>query len=256
MILFDSIVFGPLKSRRFGASLGINLLPLENKICNFDCIYCECGWTDLKGSKKYFFEKEKVVEKIGLALAEHSQKGTVIDSITFAGNGEPTMHPEFNSILEQTIRLRDLYYPAARVVVLSNSALLANKKVKEALLKADWRILKLDAGTEQTFQQINKPLSKITLQKVVAKLREFKDNLFIQTLFLSANENGKEINNSTSAEVGQWIKLLKEINPLHVMIYTVDRATPMKRVKKVGKKRMDEICQQVRKEGLSAEVYT
>jgi len=237
-------------------SLGINLLPLENKICNFDCIYCECGWTDLKSAKKYFFSKEEVLDELKSSLADSSKKGREIDSITFAGNGEPTMHPEFYEIMKGTLKLRAKYYPNSKVVVLSNSALLANKKVVAALKLADLRVMKLDAGTKSRFELINKPLSKINLPKMVNQLTQFKGNLYIQSLFLKAVDKGKVINNSTKAEVKEWIKLLKEINPQHVMIYTVDREAPLKSVEKIGTQRLNEIKEEVAKAGISAEVYT
>jgi len=256
MILFKEIIFGPIKSRRFGVSLGINLLPLENKICNFDCIYCECGWTDLKTAKKYFFPKEEVLGELERTLKENLAKKREIECLTFAGNGEPTMHPDFLEIMKGTLKLRSKYYPASKVVVLSNSALLSNKKVVEALLLADLRVMKLDVGTEKVYQKINKPLSKITLSKVVKQLRQFKGDLYIQSLFLRAPEKGSVIDNTTNSEVAAWLKLLTEIKPAHVMIYTVDREAPMKSVEKISAVKLNEIRDKVNALGLSAEVYT
>lgn len=255
MILFDKIVFGPIKSRRFGASLGINLLPLDSKMCNFNCIYCECGWTNLKEAHKHFYPAAEVVAEIDRTLEIQSGKKARIDCITFAGNGEPTMHPEFKDILAGTIRARNRYYPKSKIVVLSNAALLANKSVVEALRMADLRIMKLDAGTEEVFKQINKPLSRLTLARIVEQLRQFKGDLYIQTLFLKAYVDNKLVDNTTDAEVAAWIDLLKQINPKHVMIYTVDRETPLESVKKINPSELEDICRRVRAAGISAGVY-
>lgn len=255
MILFQDIIFGPLKSRRFGTSLGINLLPLENKVCNFDCIYCECGWTNLKTAKKYFFPMDVVLEEMEKKLAEHKAHNRDIESITFAGNGEPTMHPDFNRIVRGTLSLRNKYYPRAKVTVLSNSALLTNKKVVEGLKLADLRVMKLDAGNEELFADINKPQSKITLAKIVKQLKQFEGDLYIQTLFLKAKHRGKVIDNSGPKAVAEWIELLKQINPAHVMIYTIDRETPLPTAQKIEAARLNEIKAAVLKAGLSADVY-
>ena len=155
-VLFDQIVFAPIKSRRFGESLGINLLPLESKICNFNCIYCECSWTDLKANSAPYFSKETILVDIKNCFKALSAENIKIDSITFTGNGEPTRHPHFSIIIDEVIVLRNQYFPGIKMVVLSNSNLLSNKKVLSALQKVDLRILKLDAGTQDTFEKMNK----------------------------------------------------------------------------------------------------
>ncbi|MCK6649429.1 MAG: radical SAM protein, partial [Bacteroidia bacterium] len=172
--LFDSIIFGPIKSRRLGVSLGINLLPIDSKLCNFDCIYCECGWTDLKNAPKFQFNDRFEIKKaLENKLIELVQQRIILDSITFAGNGEPTLHPEFDLIIDDTIELRNKYFPDALISVLSNSLMLNNNKVVAALKKIDKRILKLDAGTEELFQLIDQPLNKRTLEWVVYHLNQF-----------------------------------------------------------------------------------
>lgn len=254
-ILFNEIVFGPIKSRRFGISLGINLLPLDNKVCNFNCIYCECGWTDLKQTKIIYFPYEKIIQAIEYRFIELSSKQEKIDSITFAGNGEPTMHPDFLKIIQTTIALRNNYLPKVKITVLSNSALLGNKKVMEALLLVDNRIMKLDAGSNQLMNEINLPLSDRDIQWYIQKLKTFDGNVTIQTIFLKGSHNEKYIDNTTPKEVNLWINALLEIKPKEVMIYTIDRETPAKELEKIELNKLNEICELVNKQGIKATVY-
>lgn len=254
-ILFNDIVFGPIKSRRFGVSLGINLLPLENKVCNFNCIYCECGWTDLKQAKIVYFPFEKIIQTIEHRFAELADKNETIDSITFAGNGEPTMHPDFLKIIQATVALRNKYLPKVKITVLSNSALLGNKKVKEALLLVDNRVMKLDAGSNDLLNHINIPLSNRDIDWYIQKLKSFNGNVTIQTIFLKGNHNGKYINNTTPEEIHLWLKALIEINPKEVMIYTIDRETPAKELEKIDVEKLNEICKLVNQQGIKATVY-
>lgn len=254
-ILFDQIVFGPIKSRRFGVSLGINLLPLSSKICNFNCIYCECGWTDLKSVDEKFFPKKVILETIESSFQQLNKERKEIDCITFAGNGEPTMHPDFLEIIEGVILLRNHYFPAKQIVVLSNSALLGNKKVFEALKKVDLRILKLDAGTENLFQKINKPLNSKKIGWYIEKLKEFKGDLIIQTIFLKGKLDGEYIDNTEPDEVNAWLKALQEIQPKSVMIYTIDRETPAEDLEKITETELNKIAEKVRSIGVEANVY-
>lgn len=254
-ILFDQIVFGPINSRRFGVSLGINLLPLSSKICNFNCIYCECGWTDLKSVDEKFYSQKKILEAIESSFQKLYEEKQEIDCITFAGNGEPTMHPDFLEIIEGVILLRNHYFPTKQIVVLSNSALLGNKKVFDALKKVDLRILKLDAGTEYLFQKINKPLNSKKIGWYIDKLKEFKGDLVIQTIFLKGELDGEYINNTKPNEVNAWLKAVQEIQPRSVMIYTIDRETPVKNLKKIAEAELNKIAEKVRSLGIEANVY-
>jgi wyosine [tRNA(Phe)-imidazoG37] synthetase (radical SAM superfamily) len=244
--LFNSIIFGPIISRRLGVSLGINLLPVDSKICNFDCIYCECGWTDLRSVPKVkFHPRSEVYFGLEKSLIHLLKKNKKLDSITFAGNGEPTMHPEFNLIIDDTIELRDKYFPSCKISVLSNSLMLSNKKVFDALIKIDNPILKLDAGTEKTFQLIDQPINKRTLQWVVNQLMKFNGRLIIQTIFLRGEFGGEHLDNTTDDEVRSWLKLIKMIKPEQVMIYTIDRATPAQNLEKIEKEKLREIAARV-----------
>lgn len=254
--LFKTIIFGPIKSRRLGISLGVNLLPTDSKLCNFDCVYCECGWTDLKSFPKIkFFEPEIIKIALKEKLEELSENKIEINSITFAGNGEPTMHPMFYEIIENTIELRNKYYPNCKISVLSNSMMLNNPKVVAALKKIDNRILKLDAGTEEMFQQINQPLNSRTLNWVVEQLKKFESNLTIQTLLIKGNHNGVMIDNTTDEEIDNWLTILKEIKPKEVMLYCIDRPTPEKNLEKIDSKKIDEIANKVKALGIKVNVW-
>lgn len=225
--LFDKIVFGPVKSRRLGVSLGINLLPSTKKVCNFNCIYCECGWTgvsEIKGEK--LPSRKEVYEALDKKLSAMKEKGQAPDVITYAGNGEPTLHPEFPGIIDDSIKLRDKYFPEAKIAVLSNSTVITRLEIKKALLKVDQNILKLDSAFDLTVKIHNQPRVNIEVEKLIKGLRDFKGQLIIQTLFLRGTFKGKNIDNTTPEEIGAWLKALKKIRPSEVMIYTISRDTP------------------------------
>lgn len=254
--LFHETVFGPVTSRRLGVSLGVNLLPVDYKYCTFNCIYCECGWTFKKpeGSKG-LPGREEVKTLLERKLKAMKKEGKAPDAITFAGNGEPTIHPEFPSIIDDTIALRDQYFPEAQITVLSNASMMHRKEVFKALLKIDNNIQKLDAGTEKLFQLINKPAGKLTLGKIVEQLQNFKGKLIVQTLFLKGTHNGIAIDNTEPAEVEAWISLLKKIDPEYVMIYPVDRATPEQDIEKISFETLNHIAGLVKKAGIKTKVF-
>ncbi len=254
-ITFDDIVFGPINSRRFGVSLGINLLPLKNKVCNFNCIYCECGWTDLKSFKVNYFDATTIIAAIEQRFKELAKEKTYIDSITFAGNGEPTMHPKFSTIIDAVIQLRDLHLPGIKITVLSNSTLLGNQSVLDSLKKVDAKVMKLDAGTTEMLIKIDKPLSSKKIEWYIQKLAELEGALIIQTIFLKGYNEGEYIDNTTPEELDAWIKALKMINPKSVMIYTIDRDTPAKALEKIPVEKLNSICEMVIANGIDAKVY-
>ncbi|HQQ94096.1 MAG TPA: radical SAM protein [Bacteroidia bacterium] len=254
-LLFREVVFGPVKSRRFGRSLGINLLPLENKLCNFNCVYCECGWTDLKTQHASYTPKKELLQIISSEFERISSNGLEIDRITFAGNGEPTMHPAFEEILYKVADLRDQYFPGKNIVVLSNGALLGKSGIYQALLKADERVLKLDAGNQDLFSRINGPLSHKNLNWYIDRLKAFEGKLSIQTLFLKGLVNGLSVDNSTDVAVNDWLNCLSIIRPSSVMLYTLDRETPAEDLHKVSLSRLNEIALKVKDLGMEAKVY-
>ena len=234
--LFDDIVFGPVKSRRFGVSLGINLMPETMKYCSFNCIYCECGLTapDQEERAK-LYTTEQITDAMKQRFIALKSEGLEPDNITFAGNGEPTLHPGFAEIIDRTIELREEYFPKAEITVLSNSTRLHIPTVKQALLKIDNNVLKLDAGSEEMFRRINRPASPVRLSDIVDRLIGFEGNLVIQTLFIRGTVDNQVIDNTTKEEINLWLGHLQRIKPSLVMLYPISRETPEQGLEKIGK---------------------
>ena len=255
-ILFDEIVFGPVKSRRFGVSLGINLLPLQGKLCSFNCVYCECGLNDeRKKEKAKLFTAAEITSSLQSRFEALKSGGLDPDNITFAGNGEPTLHPEFETIIDEAIRLRDAFFPKAMITVLSNATRLDRENVKRALLRIDNNVLKLDAGTDATFQAINRPTHPVTLDNIVAQLKGFGGNLTIQTMLIRGEVDGKQVDNTTEEELSIYLGYLKEINPKLVMLYPIDRQTPYKTLVKVPETEFRALAAHIEEMGIKAEVF-
>jgi wyosine [tRNA(Phe)-imidazoG37] synthetase (radical SAM superfamily) len=254
--LFDEIIFGPVKSRRLGVSLGINLLPTKKKICNFNCVYCECGWTrDIEKAVSQLPQREEVFNSLELKLSEMKEQGISPDVITYAGNGEPTLHPEFPGIIDDSIFLRDKYFPDARIAVLSNATTISNPLIKEALLKVDQNILKFDSAFESTIRKHNQPRVNIDVEELIKNLIAFNGKLIIQTLFLRGMHNGTVIDNTTIVEINAWLKAIERIRPVEVMIYTISRDTPEgSRLVKIPLKELKEIAALVEKTGIKTQV--
>jgi wyosine [tRNA(Phe)-imidazoG37] synthetase (radical SAM superfamily) len=225
--LFDEIIFGPVKSRRLGVSLGINLLPVKKKICNFNCVYCECGWThDSENKNNKLPIRSEVYEALEHKLVELKNNKQAPDVITYAGNGEPTLHPEFAGIIDDSIALRNQYFPEAKIAVLSNATTIFLPSIKEALLKIDMNILKLDSAIDSTIKIHNQPRSNVVAAELIKSLASFNGKIIIQTLFLRGIHDGKELDNTTPVEINAWLNALKKIKPSEVMIYTISRDTP------------------------------
>ena len=253
--LFDKIIFGPVKSRRLGISLGVNLLPTDIKVCSFDCVYCECGRNPKKYEKKVSLPTRVTVkEKLEATLTKMVADKQLPDVITFAGNGEPTLHPEFAGIIDDTIELCKKLTPNARVAVLSNATMLHKKAVFNALLKIEDNIQKLDSAFEETIKLMDCPNESFNLNKVVQQLTRFKGNVIIQTMFIRGNIDGNKIDNTTQKEVFAWIKLLQKIKPAQVMIYTIARDTPTDTLEKVSLNQLNSIAEQVRNSGFAVQV--
>jgi wyosine [tRNA(Phe)-imidazoG37] synthetase (radical SAM superfamily) len=254
-MLFNQLVFGPVKSRRFGVSLGINLLPTESKLCNFECIYCECGWSEEKHTKAEFADREQLILALRERLIQMKSEGTVPDAITFAGNGEPTMHPEFAEIIDDVIHVRDQFATGAKIVVLTNALLADRVNVRRGLMQADRRILKLDAADPEMFGLINGPNNVNAFQKIADTLESYAGHIEVQTMFLTAESAGRSIDNTSEASVALWINELKKIKPLSVQLYSVDREAPLHSVKPVSKEKLRQLAEQVRREGIPAAVF-
>ncbi|MFH1160070.1 MAG: radical SAM protein [bacterium] len=254
--LFHEVVFGPVRSRRLGLSLGINLLPTHSKYCSFNCIYCECGWTPpVSGTLPEIPSREEVFWYLEKQLKELKEEDYLPDAITFAGNGEPTIHPGFPQIVEDTISLRNLYAPDAKVTVLSNASLLNREEVFRALLRLDHNIQKLDAGSDRIFRLMNNPVEPVRLEELVNNLKRFHGNVIIQSMFLRGIYKGEEVDNTTDEEVSKWLNHLQEITPKSVMIYPVARATPVHTLEKIPIFTLEKIAEKVRAAGLKVEVY-
>jgi wyosine [tRNA(Phe)-imidazoG37] synthetase (radical SAM superfamily) len=253
--LFDKIIFGPVKSRRLGVSLGINLLPTEAKVCSFDCIYCECGFTPGKYKEKVSFPSRADVKmRLEVKLHEMVAANELPDVITFAGNGEPTLHPEFAGIIDDTIALRDQITPDARIAVLSNATMIHRKSVFEALLKIKDNIQKLDSAFEETVKLLDCPKGNFKLSNTIEQLIAFNGKVIIQTMFVRGSYKGKTIDNTTEEEVSAWVELLKKIKPLQVMIYTIARDTPIDTLEKVPLGELNGIAERVREAGFDVQV--
>ena len=254
--LWESIAFGPIHSRRLGHSLGINLLPLDVKVCSFNCLYCECGWTLEKSLTAHeFYPVETVLQAIEHKLKSCHDSQTPVDSITFSGNGEPTLHPHFDQIIDGLIPLRDRYYPNAVISCLSNATQLTRPEVCTALHRIENPILKLDAGNQEMLDIINGPIVPVNLDEVVAGLKSFNGNLIIQTMFLSGEKEGKPFDNSQEPNISQWLQLVASIRPRKVMIYSLDRETPAMQLHKFDKAQLEAIADKVRALGIPTETY-
>ncbi|MPM37635.1 hypothetical protein SDC9_84253 [bioreactor metagenome] len=253
-ILFNQIIFGPIKSRRLGISLGVNLLPAFGKWCSFDCIYCECGWNkDGKEDKKL-----PCAEDVILALEDRLQlmkaEGELPDTITFSGNGEPTMHPDFESIINNTLDLRQKYAPNAKVSVLTNGSRISIESVKRALLKVDNAIIKIDSCDESLIKLIDRPQYEYSLKKIVEGLEPFAEKFVLQTMFLKGKIDGNLVDTSTEELANGWRDLVRIVKPREIMIYTIDRETPLEGLEKVSIERMQEIAKPLIKEGFTVKI--
>ncbi len=255
-VLFHSTVFGPIHSRRLGVSLGINLMPDDGKVCSFDCLYCEAGYNAQGTGSTGLPPRETVAQSLENRLNAMRLAGDPLDVITFSGNGEPTLHPEFPEIIEDTLRLRDKYYPLAKVSVLTNATRIFDPATAEALKRVDNNILKLDSAVEDTMRLIDRPASKdFTVERVVESLCQFGGTGMIQTMLLSGEHFGRRIDNTTQEEIDALVDAYRRIRPKEVMIYSIDRSTPEENLVKVGKEELDRIASVIREAGIKVQGY-
>ena len=255
--LFHEIIFGPVRSRRLGLSLGINLLPVNTKLCTFNCIYCECGWTPgIKAGTPQFPSRQEVHSFLERRLLELAAENYLPDAITFAGNGEPTMHPEFSEIIDDTLQLRDRISPQTSVAVLSNATMIHHPTVFGALQKIDKNILKLDAGHAHLFNLINNPPEPTDFEALLKALERFEGKLIIQSIFLRGRFKGEFVDNTSSSEVDAWIELLRKIRPQQVMIYPIARETPVHSLEMIAMAELERIARKAKAAGLNVQVYS
>ena len=253
-IIYPSPIFGPVHSRRLGVSLGINLLPGDGKCCSFDCIYCECGFNHDFVPKQKMPTREEVSQALESQLIKMKEEGPTPDVFTFAGNGEPTLHSHFPEIIDDTLKLRDQYFPNAKVSVLTNATQILRPSVFDALCKVDNNICKLDTISEEYIRLIDRPNAGYDVVKIIEKLKEFGNRCIIQTMFMQGEYEGKSADNTSEAFVEPWLKTVDEIHPREVMIYTIDRETPAHGLKKAPHDVLDAIGERVKKMGIECKV--
>ena len=244
-IIYPSPIFGPVHSRRLGLSLGINLLPADGKVCSFDCIYCECGFNEDHRPQLPLPTREEVAEKLEQKLLEMKADGLLPDVLTFAGNGEPTCHPDFPEIINDTISLRNKYCPKAKVSVLSNSTMIHRKSVHDALMLVDNNILKLDTIDNEYIRKVDHPNGNYDVDKIIERMKAFNGHIIIQTMFMRGDCMGESVDNTGEEYVGPWLEAIKDINPQQVMIYTIDRETPTQGLLKATHEQLDGIRDRV-----------
>lgn len=254
-VLFHSTVYGPIHSRRLGMSLGINLMPNDGKICSFDCLYCEAGFNAQGPGKDGVPSRETVKRQLKHKFEEMKAAGQTLDVITFSGNGEPTLHPDFKRVVEDVLRLRTQYFPEAKVSVLSNSTMAGKPAVAEALLKVDNNILKLDSALPRTFRILNRPVSPNCLPEgIIADLMKFSGQCIVQTIMTRGEYEGEHFDNTTDEELDALLAAYLQIKPREVMLYSIDRKTPAENMEKVSAEELNRIAQRFRDAGLTVQV--
>ena len=246
----EATVFGPIFSRRLGSSLGINLLPQEGKVCNFDCIYCECGWNKDGLGDRVLPSALDVRRALEAKLVECSAAGTPIDSITFSGDGEPTLNPEFPRIIDDTLRLRDAWYPHAKVSVLSNATRAHIPEIAAALKRVDNPILKIDAPTDELIARINHPAPGYRLERVLEALRGFQGDFVLQTMMLRS----PDFDSSSPEVLDGWMDIVRDLRPRKIMVSTIDRPTPEPGLEKFTAAQMRELVQPLLDEGFDIDI--
>ena len=204
-------IFGPIHSRRFGVSLGIDLSPAF-KQCNFDCLYCELAPAATVDHQNSVVSVEEIITELQAALKEHRN----IDEITITANGEPTLYPHLNQLIDEIDKIKE----EKETLILTNSATLTDEKVFNTLLKLDQVKLSLDAVTPEVFKKIDRPHPSLKIDDVVSAIERFshayKGKLFIEILFVRGL-------NDTEEEIAALNDVLKKIEALRIDIGTIDR---------------------------------
>ena len=249
-IIYPSPIFGPIHSRRLGISLGINLQPADGKVCTFDCIYCECGFNKDHRPTLPRPSRELVAEKLEEQLQKMVAEQQLPDVLTFAGNGEPTSHPHFAEIIDDTIRLRDQYCPNAKVCVLSNATMIHRPQVHDALLRVDDNILKLDTIDPAYINRVDCPIGHYDVNSIIDGLKAFNGHVIIQTMFMRGTYQGESVDNTAEAYIAPWLETVKDIKPQQVMVYTIDRETPAQGLEKASREQLDAIRDRVIEAGI------
>jgi wyosine [tRNA(Phe)-imidazoG37] synthetase (radical SAM superfamily) len=254
-MIFNDYVFGPITSRRFGRSLGVNLLPTNGKWCNYNCIYCECGWNSPAAQKPLLPSVDVVISALEHRLHTLKHENALPDAITFSGNGEPTLHPHFEAIVDGVIAMRNKYAAMTKICILTNAVRCAIPSVSAALKKADIAMLKLDAGSDAALRIINNPPPQVSIAALLRAMQDFGDNLVVQTMFLCGEIDGIPVDNSTPDEVAAWLQCLRTLRPRSAAIYSLDRAAPAHSLHKISACRLHKIAQQAQALGIQAQTY-
>ena len=253
-VIYDSPVFGPVHSRRLGVSLGINLLPKGGKVCSFDCIYCECGLNGERRTKNPLPTPDEVESRLRSKLLEMKQDGLVPDVLTFAGNGEPTLHPHFPEVVDRVRRVRDELCPSAKMSILSNATQIRRPEIREALLLFDNNILKLDTVCPTYINNVDRPQGHYDVEEQIACMELFKGQCIIQTMLMKGYYEGHDLDNTGEAFVQPYLEALKRIKPRAVMLYTLDRETPVMGLEKATPAAMEAIAARIRELGIEVSV--
>ncbi len=248
--LWDDVVFGPIHSRRVGRSLGINLLPREAKVCSFDCVYCECGGL-LRGASAHPLPTlDRVKEAIEGKFAALAEAGEGVDSISFTGNGEPTLHPDFAAIIDLTLSGRDRWFPAAVVSVFSNATRIDRPDVAAALHKVDNPILKIDCALQPLAQIMNRPSPGYSVERTVERLIGFGHDFVMQTMLVT----GSVVDNTTPEALQAWYDVVHRTSPREIMLYSVERDTPVEGICRVGEEKLREAAAPLIAEGFNVKI--
>lgn len=251
-VLYPSPVFGPIHSRRLGVSLGINLMPEDGKVCTFDCIYCECGFNSDRRPHSSRPTRQEVAQTLEKKLTDMKINGPAPDVLTFAGNGEPTLHPDFPAIMDDVVRLRNEFFPAAKISVLSNATLAPKPEIRAALMKADNNLQKLDTVNSRYIEMVNRPTGKYDVNEIIESLKLFNGHVIIQTMFMKGADGEENVDNTGDEYVMPWLEAVKSIKPQEVMIYTIDRETPDTKLRKATHEELDRIVALIKDAGIPA----
>lgn len=251
-VLYPSPVFGPIHSRRLGVSLGINLMPEDGKVCTFDCIYCECGFNSDHRPHSHRPTRQEVAQTLEKKLTDMKINGPAPDVLTFAGNGEPTLHPDFPAIMDDVVRLRNEFFPTAKISVLSNATLAPKPEIRAALMKADNNLQKLDTVNSRYIEMVNRPTGKYDVNEIIESLKLFNGHVIIQTMFMKGADGEENVDNTGDEYVMPWLEAVKSIKPQEVMIYTIDRETPDTKLRKATHEELDRIVALIKDAGIPA----
>ena len=251
-VIYPAPIFGPIHSRRLGVSLGINLMPADGKVCTFDCLYCECGLNAERRPRLPRPTRAEVSAALEERLKTMKAEGPEPDVLTFAGNGEPTAHPDFAGIVDDVAELRDEYFPQAKISVLSNATMITRPAVRDVLMKVDNNILKLDTANPAYIERMNRPTGAYDVRRIIENMKLFNGHVIVQTMFLHGTDGEESLTNTGDEYVTPWLEAIKEIRPQMVMIYTIDRETPDKKLRKATHEELDGIVRRINEAGFPA----